>query len=215
MPGHGMNAETLSHMFEPFFTTKEQGKGTGLGLATVHGIIRQSGGHVTVYSEPGRGTTFKVYLPRFDGEDEAVASPALVEAAPSGTETILLVEDESSLRVMISEILESAGYKVLEGPTPEEALAAAGTHDGPIPLVLTDVIMPRMSGRQLADALQASRPEARVLFMSGYTDDAIGHHGILEPGVNFLQKPFTTDSLLRKVREVLNGPAPARGDDAA
>ena len=204
--GHGMNAETLTHMFEPFFTTKEQGKGTGLGLATVHGIIRQSGGHVTVYSEPGRGTTFKVYLPRFDEEQEAVASPAVVEVPPSGTETILVVEDESSLRVMIGEILESAGYKVLEGATPEEALAAAGSHGGPLPLILTDVILPGMSGRELADALRSSRPEARVLFMSGYTDDAIGHHGILQPGVHFLQKPFTTDSLLVKVREVLDAP---------
>jgi two-component system, cell cycle sensor histidine kinase and response regulator CckA len=208
--GHGMDAETLSHMFEPFFTTKEQGKGTGLGLATVHGIIRQSGGHVTVYSEPGLGTTFKVYLPRLEEEQEAVASPALVEVAPSGTETILVAEDDSSFRVMVGEILESAGYEVLEGPTPEEALAAAGAHGGPIPLILTDVVMPRMSGRQLADALRSSRPEARVLFMSGYTDDAIGQHGILEPGVHFLQKPFTADRLLRKVREVLNGPAPVK-----
>jgi PAS domain S-box-containing protein len=205
--GHGMDAATLAHMFEPFFTTKEQGKGTGLGLATVHGIVRQSGGHVTVYSEPDRGTTFKVYLPRFDDGRTVEAGAPLVEEAWSGTETILVVEDESSLRVMIIEVLESAGYNVLEGLTPEDALAAAGIHDGDIPLLLTDVIMPRMSGPQLADALKASRPETRVLFMSGYTDDAIGHHGILEPGVQFLQKPFTMDSLLRKVREVLNAPA--------
>jgi PAS domain S-box-containing protein len=205
--GHGMNVETLSHMFEPFFTTKEQGKGTGLGLATVHGIVEQSGGQVTVASEPGLGTTFKIFLPRFDGAHEGAEDPALA-VAPSGTETILLVEDESSLREMITEILESAGYTVLQGPTPEHALATAGAHRGSIPLVLTDVIMPGMSGRQLADALRASRPETRVLFMSGYTDDAIGHHGILDHGVHFLQKPFTTDALLRKVREVLSGPAP-------
>jgi PAS domain S-box-containing protein len=206
--GHGMSAGTVSHMFEPFFTTKEQGKGTGLGLATVHGIVRQSGGHVTVSSEPGRGTTFKVYLPRFGEEQGAVASPALVEAAPAGKETILVVEDEPSLRAMIGEILESAGYEVLGGPTPEEALAAAAAHRGPLSLVLTDVVMPGMSGRQVADALQSSRPEARVLFMSGYTDDTISHHGILERGLQFLQKPFTTEGLLRKVRDVLSDPPP-------
>jgi CheY-like chemotaxis protein len=206
--GHGMSAGTVSHMFEPFFTTKEQGKGTGLGLATVHGIVRQSGGHVTVSSEPGRGTTFKVYLPRFGEEQEAVASPALVEAASSGKETILVVEDEPSLRAMIGEILESAGYEVLGGPTPAEALAAAAAHRGPLSLVLTDVVMPGMSGRQVADALQSSRPEARVLFMSGYTDDTISHHGILERGLQFLQKPFTTEGLLRKVRDVLSDPPP-------
>jgi two-component system, cell cycle sensor histidine kinase and response regulator CckA len=207
--GHGMDAETLSHMFEPFFTTKEQGKGTGLGLATVHGIIRQSGGHVTADSEPGRGSTFRVYLPLFVGEGESVASPDRAEAAPPGTETILVVEDEDSLRELIHEVLESAGYTVLQSPTPRQALAAARAHRGPISLILTDVIMPGMSGRQLVDTLRSSRPEARVLFMSGYTDDAIGHHGILEEGVNFLQKPFPTASLLQKVREVLNGPAPA------
>jgi PAS domain S-box-containing protein len=207
--GHGMDAETLSHMFEPFFTTKERGKGTGLGLATVHGIVRQSGGHVTVSSEPDRGTTFKVYLPVIQEHPEAAGSSAPGEAGPSGSETILVVEDESALREMITEILESAGYTVLNGPTPEEALAAAGAHEGPIPLVLTDVIMPGMSGRQLADELRSSRPDARVIFMSGYTGDAIGQHGVLEPGVNFLQKPFASDSLLRKVRDVLNEAPPS------
>jgi two-component system, cell cycle sensor histidine kinase and response regulator CckA len=204
--GHGMSAETLSHLFEPFFTTKEQGKGTGLGLATVYGIVRQTGGHVMVYSELGQGTTFKVYLPRIEDAREPEAESVASEATPSGTETILLVEDEASLRVLIREILESAEYDVLEGPTPEEALATAGGHPAPIHLVLTDVVLPRMSGRQMAEALRSSRPEARVLFMSGYTDDAISHHGILEPGVYFLQKPFTTDALLRKVREVLDAP---------
>ncbi len=205
--GHGMDTETLSHMFEPFFTTKEQGKGTGLGLATVYGIVRQSGGHITVYSEPGHGTTFKVYLPRFaEDEDEEVpmTRAAVAEPAPSGTETILLVEDEASLRVMIREILESAGYEVLEGPTPEEALAAAGAHAATIHLVLTDVVLPRLSGRQVAEALRSSRPDVKVLFMSGYTDDAISHHGILDPGTHFIQKPFTTDGLLRRVRQVLD-----------
>jgi hypothetical protein len=210
--GHGMNAETLSHMFEPFFSTKELGKGTGLGLATVYGIVRQSGGHVMVYSEPGRGTTFKVYLPRSSEEqeeaEEALAVAGVAQPPPAGTETILLIEDEASLRVMIREILESAGYQVLEGPTPEEALAAAGAHAGPIHLVLTDVVLPRMSGRQVAEALRFSRPDARVLYISGYTDDAISHHGILAPGVHFLQKPFTTDALVRKARDVLDAPLP-------
>jgi two-component system cell cycle sensor histidine kinase/response regulator CckA len=203
--GHGMDAQVLSHLFEPFFTTKGPGKGTGLGLATVHGIVRQSGGHVSAYSEIGRGTTFKVYLPRRDEPQEA-ASEAVETSAPAslGSETILLVEDEPSLRVMISEILEAAGYEVLEGPTPEEALAAAGAHGGPIALMLTDVILPRMSGVQVAEALRSSRPETRVLFMSGYTDDAIGHHGILQAGTQFLQKPFTTESLLHKVRDILD-----------
>ena len=209
--GQGMDPETLAHLFEPFFTTKEPGKGTGLGLATVHGIVRQSGGHVSAYSEKGRGTTFKIYLPRHDEEQRPAHLIAeTAAAAPSGTETILLVEDEPSLRVMIGEILEAAGYKVLEGPSPEEALATAGSYGGPISLMLTDVILPRMSGRQVADALRSSRPETRVLFMSGYTDDAIGHHGILEPGTHFLQKPFTSDSLLHKVRDILDaGPGPS------
>jgi two-component system cell cycle sensor histidine kinase/response regulator CckA len=202
--GHGMDPETLSHIFEPFFTTKELGQGTGLGLATVYGIVRQSGGQVLVYSEPGRGTSFKVYLPRFEAETEAVQVPAAVGAAPTGSETILLVEDEPALRVMIREMLDKAGYRILEGATPDEALAAAAGHAGPIHLVLTDVILPKMSGRQMADALRSGRPETRVLFMSGYTDDAISHHGILEPGTHFLEKPFTADGLLRKVREVLD-----------
>ena len=204
--GHGMDAETRSHLFEPFFTTKGPGRGTGLGLATVYGIVRQSGGHVMVYSEPGQGTTFKVYLPRFEGMARPAEASATAEGAPSGVETILLVEDEASLRVLILEILESAGYRVLEGPTPEEALTLAGAHAEPIHLVLTDVVLPRMSGRQMAESLQSSRPDTRVLFMSGYTDDAISHHGILETGVHFLQKPFTTDALLRKVRDVLDAP---------
>jgi PAS domain S-box-containing protein len=203
--GTGMDADTLSHIFEPFFTTKEEGKGTGLGLATVYGIVRQSGGHVTVYSEPGQGTTFKVYLPRSGEEkEEAPAVEQAVKASLAGRETILLVEDEDALRLMIREILSSAGYQVIEGPSPEETLAAARSFPGPIHLLLTDVVLPRMSGRQVAGSLRPSRPEARVLFMSGYTDDAISHHGILERGVHFLQKPFTTDALLRKVRAVLD-----------
>ena len=206
--GHGMDAETLAHMFEPFFTTKGLGQGTGLGLATVYGIVRQVGGQVMVYSEPLRGTSFKIYLPRLEGDSEMAAGAAPTGPAPGGTETVLLVEDETALRVLIHEILTKSGYRVLQGSRPDEALAVAAAHAGPIDLVLTDVILPNMSGRQVADAVRASRPGIRVLFMSGYTDDAISHHGILDPGMHFLEKPFTTDSLLRKVREVLEA-APA------
>jgi CheY-like chemotaxis protein len=199
-----MDAETLGHMFEPFFTTKDVGQGTGLGLATVYGIVRQVGGQVMAYSEPGRGTTLKVYLPRLEGEAEELPAATPVGPAPLGTETVLLVEDEPALRILIREILMNGGYRVIPGATPDEALALAAAHDGTIHLALTDVILPGASGRQMADALRAARPETRVLFMSGYTDDAISHHGIPEPGTHFMEKPFTSDALLRKVREVLD-----------
>jgi signal transduction histidine kinase len=202
--GHGMDAETLSHMFEPFFTTKGLGQGTGLGLATVYGIVRQVGGQVMVYSEPRQGTSFKVYLPRQDEVGAEAPAPEPVGPAPTGSETVLLVEDETALRVLIHEVLTGAGYRILQAAAADEALAAAGAHPGHIDLVLTDVILPAMSGRQMADALRAVRPRTRVLFMSGYTDDAISHHGILEPGTHFMEKPFTADTLLRKVREVLD-----------
>jgi PAS domain S-box-containing protein len=202
--GHGMDAETLSHMFEPFFTTKGLGQGTGLGLATVYGIVRQVGGQVMVYSEPGRGTSFKIYLPRLEGQADEVPAAMPMGPAPTGTETVLLVEDESALRTLIHEILRTAGYRILQGATPDEALATAAAHQGVIHLVLTDVILPSMSGREMADALRSARPRTRALFMSGYTDDAISHHGILEPGTHFMEKPFTADALLRKIREVLD-----------
>jgi two-component system, cell cycle sensor histidine kinase and response regulator CckA len=203
--GHGMDTATLSHMFEPFFTTKGLGQGTGLGLATVYGIVRQVGGQVMVYSEPGRGTSFKIYLPRMEEAADEVRVAAPAGPAPRGTETVLLVEDEPALRILIDEILLDAGYRVLEAATPDEALALAAAHDGVIHLALTDVVLPSMSGRQMADVVRAARPETRVLFMSGYTDDAISHHGILEPGRHFMEKPFTSDALLRKVREILDG----------
>jgi PAS domain S-box-containing protein len=205
--GRGMDAETLGHMFEPFFTTKGLGQGTGLGLATVYGIVRQVGGQVMVYSEPGRGTSFKIYLPRLEEDSDQLLASAPAGPAPGGTETVLLVEDETALRTLIHEILTRSGYRVLQASRPDEALALAAAHAGPIDLVLTDVILPNMSGRQVADALQSARPGTRVLFMSGYTDDAISHHGILDPGMHFLEKPFTTDSLLRKMREVLEADA--------
>jgi two-component system cell cycle sensor histidine kinase/response regulator CckA len=199
--GEGMTEETQQHIFEPFFTTKEAGKGTGLGLATVFGIVKQSGGHITVYSEVGMGSTFKVYVPRVD-EAPAAVRPAAETAVPNqGTETVLLVEDADALRMMIKEILEEAGYTVLACADAQEATDTGGrTPD----LLLTDVVMPRTSGPDLARTLRARNEAMKVLFMSGYTDDAIGHHGVLEAGAQFIQKPFTTDSLLRKVRDVLD-----------
>ncbi len=201
--GTGMSAEVQARIFEPFFTTKEPGKGTGLGLATVYGIVKQSGGHVRVYSEPGTGTTFKIYLPRTDAATQEERAPA-VGAAPHGTETVLLVEDEADVRSLAREILEGFGYAVLEAGSPTEAIVIAERHAGTIDLLLTDVIMPRMSGRALAAAIAVSRPETRILFISGYADDAIIRHGVLEPGMHFLEKPFTPHTLAVKVRAVLD-----------
>ena len=203
--GAGMDADTLVHIFEPFFTTKAMGQGTGLGLATVYGIVKQSDGYISVYSEVGRGTTFKVYLPRVEEEAPAVArAPKVAQAVARGTETVLLVEDEEPLRELAREYLESNGYRVLEAATGGDALRVAGEHAGPIHLLLTDVVMPGMGGRELAQQLVQQRPETRVLYMSGYTDDAIVHHGVLDPGVVFLPKPFTLETLARKLREVLD-----------
>jgi CheY-like chemotaxis protein len=200
--GEGMDAETLSRIYEPFFTTKPQGKGTGLGLSTVYGIVEQSGGSIEVYSEKGRGTTFKIYLPRVEARAEHTAA---AEQTPplTGSETVLLVEDESALRGMIREALEEAGYRVLDAATPRQALAIAESHQGNIHMMLTDVVMPGMSGRDLAERLKPLRPGAAVVYMSGYTDDAIGQHGLLDAGTHFLQKPFTSQRLLLKCREVL------------
>ena len=201
--GHGMTAEVQAHIFEPFFTTKEVGKGTGLGLATVYGIAKQSGGHITVHSEPGHGAVFKLYLPRVE-EAPGAAEPARpTEITRRGSETVLLVEDDEPLRTLAREILSIQGYTVLDATSPSEALRLADAHPGPIHLLLTDVVMPQMNGRQVADHLLAARPGLKVLFMSGYTDAAIVEHGVLEPGTHFLQKPFTPDGVSRKVREVL------------
>jgi two-component system cell cycle sensor histidine kinase/response regulator CckA len=203
--GHGMDSETMAHIFEPFFTTKEKGKGTGLGLATVYGIVQQSGGSVNVYSEPGHGTSFKVYLPRVP-ESAPSSRPAVTETAPPrGSETVLLVEDSDSLRAMIREVLEASGYVVVEAGTADGSLAAVRERGPGIDLLLTDVIMPGLSGPDLAARLRATNPHARILYISGYTDEMIGSRGRgLGPGMQFLQKPFTFDALLRKVRESLD-----------
>ena len=201
--GVGMDAQTKARIFEPFFTTKEKGKGTGLGLSTVYGIVKQSGGYVWVYSELGHGTTIKLYLPRVDAPAEPQAPPRET-ATLTGTETILLAEDDDILRPLTKGLLAKLGYTVLDAESAEQALAVAGARQGPIHLLVADVVMPGASGRELARRLAQSRPETRVLYVSGYTDDAIVHHGMLDPGLKFLQKPFTPAALARKVREVLD-----------
>ena len=201
--GHGMDAAVKARIFEPFFTTKEPGKGTGLGLATVFGIVTQSGGSIGVYSEPVVGTTFKVYLPRVDEAVDQMTTAAAPTLA-RGSETILLVEDDDEVRALARETLEGHGYVVLPAATPAEALRLAGSHSGPISLLVTDVVLPQLSGRGLAEKLTPDHRDLRVLYMSGYTDDAIVRHGVLAVGTAFLQKPFTPATLLVKVREVLD-----------
>jgi two-component system cell cycle sensor histidine kinase/response regulator CckA len=201
--GVGMNAETKSHIFEPFFTTKGIGKGTGLGLATVYGIVKQSDGYVWVYSEPGLGTSFKIYLPRVDEALDDTASRRPMERPARGSETVLLVEDEDAVRTLTRKLLKSLGYTVLEVSDGSAALEIAQEHAGPIHLLLTDVVMPDLGGAELAARMAALRPETKVLFMSGYTDDAIIRHGLIHEGGRLLQKPFTAENLARKLREVL------------
>jgi PAS domain S-box-containing protein len=207
--GTGMDAETKAHLFEPFFTTKELGKGTGLGLATVYGIIKQSKGFVWVYSELGRGATFKIYLPRVDAPLDAPDMAPAAKPAAGGHETILLAEDDPAVRHVISEVLTQQGYRVLSAPDGASALAVARAHPGEIQLLVTDMVMPGMTGRELAETLLAGRPAVRVIYTSGYTDDAVVRHGVLEAGMLYLQKPFTPNALAFKVREALDRPPSA------
>jgi CheY-like chemotaxis protein len=201
-----MDKETLARIFEPFYTTKRQGEGTGLGLSTVYGIVEQSGGHIRVESELHRGTRFRIFLSREKVPKEAVPSSRnQLESEGGGTETVLLVEDEAVVRNVVREILKQTGYQILEAQHGAEALRVAIQHHGTIHLLLTDVVMPLMSGRDLARRLHEMRKETKVLFMSGYTDDVALRQGSLEPGTAFIQKPFTPDALSRKVRDVLDG----------
>ncbi len=202
--GVGMTPEVKEHLFEPFFTTKEEGKGTGLGLSTVYGIVKQSGGDIWVYSEPGQGTTFKIYLPRVEEGASALPHEGDKDSLPRGRETILLVEDELSVRGFAVQVLRENGYNLLEAVNGSEALRMVQEYAGEIHLLLTDVVMPQVGGKELAQKLKALRPNIKVLFTSGYTDNAIVHHGVLEPGVKFLQKPFSPAALAQKVREVLD-----------
>jgi CheY-like chemotaxis protein len=202
--GEGMDEQVRRHIFEPFFTTKDLGRGTGLGLATTHGIVRQSGGHIWLYSEPGQGTTFKVYLPRAtDGVTQA-ARPGEPRSAPSGVETVLVVEDEAMLRRYAVIALDRLGYHALEAADGRSALETAAEFAGKIDLLFTDVVMPHMNGQELAERIREVQPGVRVLYASGYTDNTIVHHGVLTPGVAFLQKPYTMLELSAKVRQVLD-----------
>ena len=204
-----MDAKTQAHIFEPFFTTKEKGKGTGLGLATVYGVVKQSGGYVWVYSEPGHGTTFKIYLPRIEDEVGVIGRDRSAESSslPRGSEVVLLVEDEVGVRELAREYLEMSGYTVIVAPDGNTALELAAMHAGPIHLLMTDMVMPGIGGRELAERVLSVRPEIKILYMSGYTDQAVVHQGILGTDAPLLQKPFTLATLTTKLREILTAEA--------
>jgi two-component system cell cycle sensor histidine kinase/response regulator CckA len=204
--GQGIVPDALPRVFDPFFTTKAKDKGTGLGLSTVYGIVKQHQGHVTAYSEPGQGTTFKVYLPLVQRASEEASSAAAAKPQVTGTETVLVVEDDEIVRELTAEVLGSLGYSVLQCRDPEEAKTISAARQGPIHLLLTDVVLPQMDGRSLFGLLSPLFPDMRVLYVSGYAENAIVHHGVLDAGVKFLQKPFTVESLAKKVREALDEP---------
>jgi PAS domain S-box-containing protein len=206
--GVGMDAETRARIFEPFFTTKERGKGTGLGLSTIYGIVKQSDGHIWVYSEPGHGATFKVYFPRVDAAPEPLPTAPRHDAPLRGHETVLVVEDDDSLRRLVHDVLRRHGYELLAARDGAEALALSGRHAGAIDLMITDVVMPGLGGRELARQLAPLRPAMKVLYVSGYTENAIVHHGQLDAGLEFLPKPFAPEELARKVRAILDNPSP-------
>ncbi|PIU50555.1 MAG: hybrid sensor histidine kinase/response regulator, partial [Desulfobacterales bacterium CG07_land_8_20_14_0_80_52_14] len=203
--GCGMNQETQSHLFEPFFTTKEVGKGTGLGLATVYGIVKQNNGFANVYSEVGKGTTFKIYFPRHEGNAVTETTPDSLRIPEGHGETVLLVEDDLSILAMGKAMLERLGYAILTAGDTNQALDLAKVHGGPIHLLMTDVVMPQMSGKDLALQMRTLNPEIKVLFMSGYTTNIIAHRGILDEAVHFIQKPFSMKNLASKVRKALEG----------
>jgi CheY-like chemotaxis protein len=198
-----MDPETLKQIFEPFFTTKGIGRGTGLGLSTVYGIVKQNNGFINVYSEPGGGTTFKIYLPRHAGQDVLPELERAVEIPRGRGETVLLVEDDPAILGLAGKMLERLGYLTLIAGTPEEAFLLEAAHPGEIHLLMTDVVMPGLNGRDLADRLRLKRPAIKCLFMSGYTANVIAHHGVLDPGVQFIQKPFSKKELAIKVRETI------------
>jgi len=201
--GCGMTKEVMEHIFDPFFTTKEEGHGTGLGLSTVHGIVKQNNGFINVYSEPGNGTTFRTYLPQHVEQAVVSAQTKAADIPVNHGETVLVVEDEPVLLMMAQTMLRKLGYRVLAAGTPSKAIELAEQHEGQIHLAITDVVMPEMNGRDLAECLQAASPGLKILFMSGYTADVIARRGVLEAGINFLQKPFSVHDLATKVREVL------------
>ncbi|MEK7381167.1 MAG: response regulator, partial [Gemmatimonadota bacterium] len=202
--GPGMDQDAKARIFEPFFTTKGVGKGTGLGLAVVHGVIEQSGGHITVESEPGQGSCFRIYLPEVEGAPQGGHAAPKEKGVTAGSETILLVEDEEAVRRFVRRRLEASGYTVLEASNGREALRVAERHAGAIHLLISDVVMPEMGGRVLAEQLGSARPDLKVLLVSGYTDDAVLRAGVMQASRAFLQKPFTPAGLVQKVREVLD-----------
>jgi CheY-like chemotaxis protein len=206
--GKGMDQETLAHIFEPFFTTKKEGEGTGLGLATVYGIVKQNNGYINVESQLGQGTTFNIYLPRYVPKAPEIKEPEVAYSSIRGDETILLVEDETAILKMVKAMLESQGYTVLAASSPGEAISLVESHKAQIHILITDVIMPEMNGRELVNKLQSNYPGLKHLFMSGYTANVIAPHGVLDDGIHFIQKPFGLRNLSKKIRDILDENSP-------